>query len=89
MKHTLQVFHRRAQEFIQNSKLRNKKFYDRNMNKLDIKINDLVLVKKEPYNKFGPVYAGPYKVKQVKGTNIVIEIENKLSEIHKNRVVKA
>lgn len=89
MKYTLQKCYERAKQFIENSKIRNRMHYDRNTHILDVNIDDYILVKKEPYEKFKPVYAGPYKVKQIDGTNIVIEINNKKYTIHKNRVVKA
>ena len=89
MKYTLQKCQERARNFIENSKLRNKLFYDKKLNSINIGINDLVLIRKEPYDKFEPVYSGPYKVTGVNNSNITINLNNKNYEIHKNRVVKA
>lgn len=90
MKDTLQVSYKRAKGFIERNKLRNKQLYDKNTHSIgNIRVNDKVLVKNEPYQKFQPIYSGPYRVKQVKNANLILEINNKPYEIHKNRVVKA
>lgn len=88
LKHTLQRAGERAREFIERIKVYNKKQYDRKTNPINLSLNDLILVKKEPYNKFKEIYSGPYRVKQISEQNIMIEINNKPYEIHKNRVVK-
>lgn len=88
IKYNLELCHKRAHEFIKKFKMRNKNLYDKNSNSLNIKINDMVLVKQEPYHKFKPVYSGPFKVDAIDGKNITINLNDKPYQIHKNRVVK-
>lgn len=83
LKHTLQRAGERARDFINKMKNYNKQQNDRKINPIEVKVNDLVLAKKEPYNKLKPIYSGPYRVKQV-----LIEINNKPYTIHKNRTIK-
>lgn len=68
---------------------KNKLYHDKKIKPSNLNENDFILLKKEPYNKFNAVYAGPYRVKRIENENIVFEINNKEHKIHKNRVVKA
>lgn len=88
LKHTLQRAGERARDFVEKMKKYNKIQYDKRQNPIELRINDLVLIKKEPYNKFKEIYSGPYRVRQIKEQNITIEINNNPYEVHKNRVVK-
>lgn len=88
LRRTLQTALHNTQTFIDKIKRRNKTYYDRKLNEIQINIGDLILVKKEPYNKFGPIFSGPYKVKEVEQQNVIFEINNKKNKIHKNRIVK-
>lgn len=88
LKRTLQISHDRAYTFIERIKQKNKQFYDRKVNEIKLNVEDLILVKKEPYEKLKPIFSGPYRVKTIEKQNITIEINNKPYEIHKNRVVK-
>lgn len=47
LKHTLQVAHERAKNFIIRMKERNKLYYDKHTNAVNLKQNDLILVKKK------------------------------------------
>ena len=69
-------------------KHKNKEFYDRQTNEIDIKINDLVLIKNEPYNKFKQVYSGPFTVIKIKHPNVIVRINEKEYELHKNRIIR-
>lgn len=89
LKHTLKIAHEKAQKFIIRMKEKNKLYYDRKLNAIDLKENDLILIKKEPYSKFGPVYAGPYRVKRIEQENVIFEINSKEHTVHKNRVIKS
>lgn len=42
----------------------------------------------EPYNKFKPIYSGPYIVLDVQNENIVIDLNGKNYKIHKNGILK-
>lgn len=88
LKHTLQIAHQKSIEFINKMKLKNKLYYDKYLNPIDLKENDTILVKKEPYNKHGQVYSGPYRVKKVEKENVTFEIASKEHTVHKNRTVK-
>lgn len=90
-KYRLQKANQEAQKIIEKIKIRNKALYDRNLNKLDVKIGDKVLIKNEPYNKHTSIYSGPFEILEVKDQNLVLrdQIQNKNVEIHKNRVIKA
>lgn len=88
LKNTLQIAHKKAIEFIEKMKLKNKLYYDKYTNPIDLKVDEMILVKKEPYNKFSNVYAGPYRVKKIENENVVFEINGKQHTIHKNRTVK-
>lgn len=88
MKKTLQIARERTSKFIDKIKQKNKEFYDRKINEIELNVGDLVLVKKEPYKKFKQLFSGPYKVKEIEPQNITIEINNKPYKIHKNRTVK-
>lgn len=89
LKYTLQLAHQKAREFIIRNKMKNKKYYDGKINTLNIQVNDKILIKNEPYNKFNPLYSGPYKVIQIENQNLIIEKDNKPYKIHKNRTIKA
>lgn len=88
LKYTLQLAHQKAREFIIRNKMKNKKYYDEKINTLNIQVNDKILIKNEPYNKFNPLYSGPYKVIQIENQNLIIEKDNKPYKIHKNRTIK-
>lgn len=87
-KQTLQVAYEKARKLIDRFKLNNKKYYDQRSNPIEISINDKVLVRKEPYDKHGSMYAGPFIVTRVNNPNISIRVNDKIVEIHKNRIIK-
>lgn len=85
----MQIIHAETVQLIQKVKQTNKNFYDKKLNPIKLKVGDLIKVVKEPYDKFKYIYDGPYEVKNLKGKNIEIVLENgKLYTIHKNRVIK-
>lgn len=61
-----------------------------NVNPLNIKIGDAVYLKNENRKKLDPVYLGPYIVVSIDNTNCTIKNKNtnKLSTVHKNRLIK-
>lgn len=67
-------------------KKKNKTYYDRQTNKLDIKIGDLVFLEKEPHNKQIHIRTGPYKVLDIEDTNAIILMDKKKYTVHKNRL---
>lgn len=88
-KYLLQNIHSRVQKLIENSKIQNKKQYDKKTNPIEIAENDMVLLKKEPYEKLKSVYSGPYKVTKIEHPNVIININGKPYKTHKNRLIKA
>lgn len=88
LKKTLQIARDRTRKFIDKIKLKNKQYYDRKTNEIEVKKGHLILVKKMPYDKFKPIFSGPHKIKEIEGENIIFEINNKPHKIHKNRTVK-
>lgn len=89
LKNTLQFAHEKARELIELSKYKNKAIYDRNTNPINLKLSDRVLVKIEPYDKFGPMFSGPHRIIKILDKDVILEIKGKEKKIHKNRIVKA
>lgn len=91
IKYRLQLTHERAKQLLQKSKLRNKEYYDRKIRPIEIKNGDMVLLKKEPYEKHAQIYTGPYIVKQIMDSNVKLLDKNSNKEhiVHKNRIVRA
>jgi hypothetical protein len=54
----------------------------------DFKVNDLALLKVENRQKLDPLWKGPYEIKEVKGSNAVVQEvgKRKRQEIHINRL---
>lgn len=85
----LKIAHKRAQEFIKNSKDNNKKTYDKKVNQINLKCNDLVLIDNQNRHKLDPLFKGPFKVKSIDNTNCtILDEKNKEHTVHKNRVKK-
>lgn len=82
----LQTAHRTAVQLVEKLKCTNKKYYDKNSNPLVVKKGQLVKIAKEPYNKFKPIYDGPFEVLDIEPSNLVVKIKNKGYRIHKDRV---
>lgn len=79
-----------AKERLLNKKLKNKQNYDTNTINIDLKIDDLVLVKSQvKKHKFQDVYEGPFKVVDVFDSYIEILKNGKRTKIHKNLVKKS
>lgn len=88
LKYILTKTHAKTRELIIKMKHRNKKTYDKFAKPLDINERDLVYVELEPYNKFSAKHGGPYEVVQISGSNVTVNIKDKLVEIHKDRIRK-
>lgn len=84
VKYRLQTAQKEVRALIDKMKIRNKNYYDKRTNVLNVKIGDMILLKNEPYNK----YKAPFEVIEIKDKNIVINKNGKIYETHKNRVVK-
>jgi hypothetical protein len=57
-------------------------------NSYEFKVNDLVLLRTENRQKLDPLWKGPYEVKQIQGSNAVIQEtgKRKHQEVHINRL---
>lgn len=85
LKLRLQTAHKEAGEIVNKIKLRNKKNYDRNVNKINFQVGDKIKVINEPYHKHKFIYNGPFNIIAVENENVIIDLNGK---IHKNRVLK-
>lgn len=87
LKYRLQLSQKEARNNLLRSKINRKYVYDKNINPVSYKENDLILVKNNtPSNKLDNIYLGPYKV--IKDIPPNVEIINKYGKIdivHKNR----
>lgn len=84
LKYRLQVAQQDArQNLLQNKNIR-KFIYDKNMNCIKYKPEDLILVKSQTGNKFNCIYNGPYKVIEELSPNVKILKDGKEIVIHKN-----
>lgn len=90
VKFKLQTSNELAKRFLELAKIESKNYYDRKVNKIDLKINDEVLITNENREKLDPLYKGPYTVKSLDGANAVLIDMHKKTEIkiHKNRLIK-
>lgn len=79
LKQTLQWAHARATKIIEKIKLRNKIYHDEKAKPLNVKINDKVSIKAEPYNKHGPKYKGPFEIVEIDEPNLVTKTDKRIS----------
>lgn len=86
LKYRLQVAWQDARNNLVVSKLKRKEIYDRKSKFVDFKLGDKVLVKDMLGNKCNSLFKGPYEVIKDNKTNLVIKVDNKNIEVHKNRV---
>lgn len=88
LKYFLQQTHQVVRELMEKTKNRNKELHDRNITQTPIETNDLILIKREPYDKHKPIYNGPFKVMETdKRSNIIYNDNGKRIKIHSNRVI--
>lgn len=91
VKFRLQIAHSHARELLEESKKRNKLNYDVNVKPIDLtKGHTVVLQNDGRKQKHENTYKGPYRVEEVKNSNITIKDlkTNKIKEVHKNRLRK-
>lgn len=79
-----------AKEHLMRKKMINKEYYDSKTNELDVKPNDLILIKNQTKkSKFQEVYDGPFRVIDSSDAYVEILRKNKRIKIHKNLIKKA
>lgn len=90
-KFKLQLALNQAKELLNKSKLQAKKYYDRKMKQLNIKVGDKVVLNDFTKHKIlDPMYKGPYTILEDKNFNLLLknDANNKIIEAHKNNVKK-
>lgn len=87
-KFRLQKANKEAQILLEKSKMRNKKYYDKTSKPLQIELNDLILIEKEPRDKHRAIYTGPFKTTKIIGSNVEYFDDKKMKTniVHKDRV---
>lgn len=87
-KYRLQTSHAVARNLLEKIKLTNKTYYDRNAKELHLNIGDSIYIQNKPYNKYKPVYSGPFEITAIDEPNVTIidSKTNKKQIIHKNRI---
>lgn len=89
LKYRLQTACNDARNKLLLSKEKRKKLYDSQISKIvRYPTGSKIMLRNNVGNKSEPVYKGPYTVVVDKAPNVVINIGNKLIEVHKNRVKK-
>lgn len=87
LKYKLQSAHKFARENLINSKISNKKQFDRKTNPLKLKIGDKVLLENTTNKKLGAKFDGPYDVIDIlSDVNTKIKIKNNEKVVHNNRL---
>lgn len=88
-KFRIQKTHEIAKKLLAKYKENMKTNFDKTAKPLLLGKNDEILIRKEPYDKFKPIYDGPFKTIEIKEPNVIyLDNNNKVKEIHKNRVIK-
>lgn len=84
----LQLAHKETKSIIEKLKLRNKEYYDKNINSVKFKIGDKIKIQCEPYNKHKFIYNGPFDIVSLDNENVTVNLNGKLYTVHKNRILK-
>lgn len=85
MKYRLQVAQQDARKNLIFSKYKRKNTYDKNVNHIEYKKGQLILIKNETGGKLDAKYDGPFIVLEDLGVNVKISRNNGVDVIHKNR----
>lgn len=90
IKDNIQLALEEAKKHLMSRKLKNKLNCDKNTNDVEIKPDDLILIKTQAKStKFENAYHGPYRVISVSNPYLTIMRMGKTSKIHKNLVKKS
>ena len=65
-----------ARQNVQKKQREQKKYYDRQCKEVDLKVNDFVMVKTQPRFRLDRKYKGPFKIKGVTPTNVIIRLKD-------------
>lgn len=86
LKYRLQQACHDARSNLLESKNKRKDRYDTKSRIVNYKVGNKILLKNEIGNKIEPLFKGPYEIIEIKSPNVVIKVDNKLLEVHKNRI---
>ena len=65
-----------AKQNIEKTLKYQKKYYDRKVKDVKLNIGDLVMLKTEPRFRLDRSYKGPFKIKSLTSTNVIIRLKN-------------
>lgn len=85
LKYRLQLAHKEVRNNLILRKTQRKLVYDRKCNPISYKPGDLILIKNETGTKLNKLYKGPYTVLSDNEPNVIINKDDKLETVHKNR----
>lgn len=86
LKYRLQQARHDAKTNLEKCKLERKLRYDKSKKTVDYKIGDKIMLRNNLTHKLDPIYKGPYIIIEEKSPNVIIKIDNKIVEVHKNRI---
>lgn len=90
LKIRLHTTHQLAKKNIIESKIRNKKYYDKKTSIFKYKAGDYVYLKREnPKSKLDSKFTGPYLVLDVKEPDVTIKVKGKAVKVHAQRIKAA
>lgn len=89
-KYRWQEASRAAHELLIKNKIKSKLSLSGNLNPIDVKLGDKVLLIDETRRKHDPIFTGPYTVTQINHPNVTIVDEQSKSTktVHKNRIAE-
>lgn len=85
LRYRIQTSQKEARKNLINTKIARKQQYDKNVNPITYKKDDLLLLKNETGNKLNSIYSGPYKVLRDLTPNVEIIKNGHVDVVHKNR----
>lgn len=87
LRYKLQNAHEFARQNLIASKENSKRYYDKHINDLSLKIGDKVLLESATNKKLESRYEGPYEILDFpSAVNTTIKIKNKKHVVHSNRL---
>lgn len=84
----MQIAHNRVLQEIQKAKISRTRNLNENTINTPLQVNDTVYLRLENRQKLDPVHSGPYKILDLTESNATIKIGNKITQVHKSRLVK-
>lgn len=87
LKQKLAMAHEKTVKIIEKLKYRNKAYYDKRTNPINIKIGDVVYLNREPYNKHETLKKKYLVISLDENDNVTISNARRTHKVHKNRLV--